>query len=69
MKVKAIDDAINERKKEPGSTIYADISNALKNFSTLELFEYCMAKYGETYLRAYAEEQIINAEISKLTNY
>lgn len=59
-----IDVAIKNRDKGPH--IYAEIGNALKDFSTQELAEYYIENLGDGVLRNFIEQEIIANEISKV---
>lgn len=59
-----IDKAIAEREKTIYS-IYSDIGTALDDFTTSELVEYYIERFGSGVLRDFVEQQIIAAEISK----
>lgn len=60
-----IDKAI-ENRKETYNGIYGDVGNALDKFSTLELADYYLKRFGDGGLRYFLEEQITAAEINKL---
>lgn len=47
---------------------YHDIGLVLEKFTVKELFDYCIASFGENNLRSYLEEQIIQDEIIKSKN-
>lgn len=59
-----IDKAIAEREKTIYG-IYSDIGTALDDFTTSELVEYYIERFGSGVLRDFVEQQIIAAEISK----
>lgn len=56
--------AIAEREKTIYG-IYSDIGTALDDFTTSELVEYYIERFGSGVLRDFVEQQIIAAEISK----
>lgn len=62
-----IDKAI-ESRKETYNSIYSDIGVALDKFSTSELADYYLQRFGDGGLRYFLEQQIISAEINKLKN-
>lgn len=59
-----IDKALASRQKTY-SGIYSDVGTALDAFSTSELAEYYMQRFGDSALRYFLEQGIIAAEISK----
>lgn len=66
--VEKIKKSIAERKHTHYG-IYCDMSEALSQFTTQELFEYFCDKDGEnleSYMRNHLVEQIINAEINRI---
>lgn len=63
-----IDKAIENRKETYGN-IYSDIGNALDKFSTSELADYYLQRFGDGGLRYFLEQQIIAAEINKIKKY
>ncbi len=58
-----IDKAINGREKSLYG-IYSDVGTALEDFSTSELAEYFIKRFGDGVLRYFLEQQIISAEIN-----
>ena len=60
--INTIDKAIKERDRTHYG-IYSDIGNVLDNFSTSELVNYFMKRFGDGVIRNFIEEQIIAAEI------
>ena len=46
------------------SGIYSDVGTALDNFSTSELAEYYIRRFGDSALRYFLEQGIISAEIN-----
>lgn len=60
--INTIDKAIKERDRTHYG-IYSDIGNVLDNFSTSELVNYFMKRFGDGLIRNFIEEQIIAAEI------
>jgi hypothetical protein len=63
-----IDQAISEREKTYFG-IYSDIGTALEKFTTEELAEYYLKRFGDGGLRYFLEQQIIAAEIAKEKAY
>lgn len=59
-----IDKALVSRQKTY-SGIYSDVGTALDAFSTSELAEYYMQRFGDSALRYFLEQGIIASEISK----
>lgn len=59
-----IDKSIYSRK-ETCNGIYSDVGTALEGFTTLELAEYYLNRFGDGGLRYFLEQQIIAAEINK----
>lgn len=59
-----IDKALSSRY-ETHNGIYSDVGIALEAFSTSELAEYYMQRFGDSALRYFLEQGIIAAEISK----
>ena len=59
-----IDKALASRQKTY-SGIYSDVGTALDTFSTSELAEYYIQRFGGSALRYFLEQGIISAEISK----
>ena len=59
-----IDKALANRAKTY-SGIYSDVGTALDTFSTSELAEYYIQRFGDSALRYFLEQEIIVAEISK----
>ena len=59
-----IDKALASRQKTY-SGIYSDVGTALDAFSTSELAEYYIQRFGDSALRYFLEQGIIAAEISK----
>ncbi len=59
-----IEKAIAGREKTING-IYSDIGTALDDFTTSELVEYYIERFGSGVLRDFVEQQIIAAEISK----
>jgi hypothetical protein len=59
-----IDKALANRAKTY-SGIYSDVGTALDTFSTSELAEYYIQRFGDSALRYFIEQGIIAAEISK----
>ena len=59
-----IDKALSSRRRTY-SGIYSDVGTALDAFSTSELAEYYMQRFGDSALRYFLEQGIIAAEISK----
>ena len=59
-----IDKALASRKITY-SGIYSDVGTALDAFSTSELAEYYIQRFGDSALRYFLEQGIISAEISK----
>lgn len=59
-----IDKALSNRTKTY-SGIYSDVGTALDAFSTSELAEYYIQRFGDSALRYFLEQGIIAAEISK----
>ena len=60
-----VEKAIRNRK-ETYNGIYSDMGVALDKFSTEELVEFYLEKFGDGGLRYWLEQQIIASEISKL---
>ena len=58
-----IDKALANRAKTY-SGIYSDVGTALDNFSTSELAEYYIRRFGDSALRYFLEQGIISAEIN-----
>lgn len=58
-----IDKAIHTRETTYNG-IYSDVGCALDNFTTAELAEYYIQRFGDSDLRYYIEQQIIAAEIN-----
>ena len=63
-----IDRAISERENTYFG-IYSDIGTALEKFTTEELAEYYLKRFGDGGLRYFLEQQIIAAEIAKEKAY
>lgn len=63
--VKKVSEQLEVRAHKPGSTIAADVGTALENISTKDLIAYCSFKFGEAFVRNWAEGQIIADEINK----
>ena len=63
-----IDRAISERENTYFG-IYFDIGTALEKFTTEELAEYYLKRFGDGGLRYFLEQQIIAAEIAKEKAY
>ena len=63
-----IDRAISERENTYFG-IYSDIVTALEKFTTEELAEYYLKRFGDGGLRYFLEQQIIAAEIVKEKAY
>lgn len=59
-----IDKALSSRY-ETHNGIYSDVGIALEAFSTSELAEYYIQRFGDSALRYFLEQGIIAAEISK----
>lgn len=59
-----IDKALTSRQRTY-SGIYSDVGTALDIFSTSELAEYYIQRFGDSALRYFLEQGIIAAEISK----
>jgi hypothetical protein len=59
-----IDRAISERKNTYFG-VYSDVGTALEKFTTEELAEYYLKRFGDGGLRYFLEQQIIAAEIAK----
>lgn len=59
-----IDKALENRKRTYNG-IYSDVGTALDTFSTSELAEYYIQRFGDSALRYFLEQEIIAAEISK----
>lgn len=59
-----IDKALTSRQRTY-SGIYSDVGTALDTFSTSELAEYYIQRFGGSALRYFLEQGIIAAEISK----
>lgn len=59
-----IDKAI-ENRQQTYHGMYSDIGTVLDKFTTSELAEYYIKRFGDGGLRYYIEQQIIAAEISK----
>lgn len=59
-----IDKALSSRQRTY-SGIYSDVGTALDTFSTSELAEYYIQRFGGSTLRYFLEQGIISAEISK----
>ena len=59
-----IDKALENRKRTYNG-IYSDVGTALDTFSTSELAEYYIQRFGDSALRYFIEQGIIAAEISK----
>ena len=59
-----IDRAISERKNTYFG-VYSDVGTALEKFTTKELAEYYLKRFGDGGLRYFLEQQIIAAEIAK----
>ena len=60
-----VEKAIRNRK-ETYNGIYSDIGTALDKFSTEELANFYLEKFGDGGLRYWLEQQIVASEISKL---
>ena len=60
-----VEKAIRNRK-ETYNGIYSDIGTALDKFSTEELAQFYLEKFGDGGLRYWLEQQIVASEISKL---
>ena len=60
-----VEKAIKNRK-ETYNGIYSDIGVAIEKFSTKELVNYYLEKFGDGGLRYWLEQQIVASEISKL---
>ena len=58
-----IDKALASRN-ETQNGIYSDVGTALDNFSTSELAEYYIQRFGDSALRYFLEQGIISAEIN-----
>lgn len=58
-----IDKALASRR-ETYNGIYSDVGIALDNFSTSELAEYYIQRFGDSALRYFLEQGIISAEIN-----
>jgi hypothetical protein len=58
-----IDKALENRTKTY-SGIYSDVGTALEAFSTSELAEYYIQRFGDSALRYFLEQGIISAEIN-----
>lgn len=63
-----IDRAISERKNTYFG-IYSDVGTVLEKFTTEELAEYYLKRFGDGGLRYFLEQQIIAAEIAKEKAY
>ena len=63
-----IDRAISERENTYFG-IYSDVGTALEKFTTEELAEYYLKRFGDGGLRYFIEQQIISAEIAKEKAY
>lgn len=63
-----IDRAISERENTCFG-IYSDVGTALEKFTTEELAEYYLKRFGDGGLRHFLEQQIIAAEIAKEKAY
>ena len=63
-----IDRAISERENTYFG-IYSDIGTTLEKFTTEELAEYYLKRFGDGGLRYFLEQQIIAAEIAKEKAY
>lgn len=63
-----IDRAISKRENTYFG-IYSDIGTALEKFTTEELAEYYLKRFGDGGLRYFLEQQIIAAEIAKEKAY
>lgn len=63
-----IDRAISERKNTYFG-VYSDVGTALEKFTTEELAEYYLKRFGDGGLRYFLEQQIIAAEIAKEKAY
>lgn len=59
-----IDKALTSRQRTY-SGIYSDVGTVLDTFSTSELAEYYIQRFGDGGLRYFLEQQIIAAEISR----
>lgn len=59
-----VEKAIKNRKTTYHG-IYHDIGIVLEKFSSEDLLKFCIEKYGETSLRNYLEQQIIQGEINR----
>lgn len=63
--VKVVESAIQNCKRTHNG-LYCDIELALEAFSTKELAEFYIAKYGQSTIRYYLEQGIIAGEINRI---